>query len=84
MSKCPECGRGGSKPWKHRALMIAWGILLVPTIVWWRESIVWVVFMSWYANFVGHWSGNEAVEAGEKAENGSPGSGTPDAQTDAS
>lgn len=48
--------------------MIAWGILLILTIVWWRESIVWVVFMSWYANFVGHWSGQEAASAGEKAE----------------
>lgn len=70
MTRCPHCGQGGDPPKKHRFLMIAWGVLLVPTLVWWRESIAWVVFMSWYANFVGHWSGKEAAAAGEKAEDG--------------
>jgi hypothetical protein len=31
-----------------------WAVALVPSVLWWRESVVWLVFMSWYANFVGH------------------------------
>lgn len=45
--------------------MAAWAVLLVPTVVVWRHSIVWVVFMSWYANFVGHWSSFQAARAEE-------------------
>ena len=29
--------------------LYAWYILLVPTVVWWKESILWVSFMSLYA-----------------------------------
>lgn len=46
---------------RHLVLLVAWGILGVPTIGWWRASVVWLVFMSWYANFVGHWSSYEAA-----------------------
>lgn len=49
----------------HRCLMGAWIVLLVPTVLWWRESVVWLVFMSWYANFVGHWSTQSAEKAKE-------------------
>lgn len=51
----------------HRCLMGVWLVLLVPTIVWWRSSVVWLVFMSWYANFVGHWSTRAAMAAKEEA-----------------
>jgi aryl carrier-like protein len=29
-------------------------LAMVPSVIWWRESVVWLVFMSWYANWVGH------------------------------
>jgi hypothetical protein len=48
--------------------MIVWGVLLVPTLLFWRESIVWLVFMSWYANFVGHRGAYVAAKAEQKAE----------------
>lgn len=39
--------------WKgSRRLVIefwVWMILGIPSILWWRESVFWVVFMSWYA-----------------------------------
>lgn len=47
----------------HLAGMAVWGCLAVPTVLLWRESILWVAFMSLYANFVGHWSGYDAARA---------------------
>lgn len=37
-------------------MLVVWTLLLVPTMLLWQESIPWIVFMSWYANTVGHWS----------------------------
>lgn len=47
----------------HFAAMIVWGLLALPTVLLWRESILWVSFMSLYANFVGHFSGWDAARA---------------------
>ena len=50
----------------HMILTILWSIALVPTLFWLRESILWVAFMSLYANIVGHWSAYQAARAEEK------------------
>lgn len=47
----------------HLTMMVVWGALAVPTVVFWKESILWVAFMSLYANFVGHYSAYEATKA---------------------
>lgn len=47
----------------HRTLQWTWALLAIPTLLWWRESILWVAFMSLYANFVGHAGAAEAAEA---------------------
>jgi hypothetical protein len=52
----------------HFVCMIAWALLAIPTILIWRDSILWVAFMSLYANFVGHFSGWDAARAEEKAD----------------
>jgi hypothetical protein len=59
-----------AKNWEkfHFSLMIIWGLLAVPTILFWPESILWVAFMSLYANFVGHFSAWQAARAEEKQE----------------
>ena len=45
--------------------------MAVPTLIWWKESILWVAFMSLYANFVGEDSADEAAQAKKEArENG--------------
>jgi hypothetical protein len=44
-----------------------WAALLVPTLLWWRDSILWVAAMSLYANFIGHWSAYQAARAEEAA-----------------
>jgi hypothetical protein len=47
----------------HFCFMLFWGVMAVPTIFWWNQSILWVAFMSLYANFVGHFSGWDAARA---------------------
>lgn len=35
----------------HRVLAVFWLVMLVPTILWWNQLVVWVAIMSIYANF---------------------------------
>jgi hypothetical protein len=51
----------------YLAVSAIWGLLLVPSIIWWRESVVWLVVMSWYANFGTSLSGWEAAKAAQEA-----------------
>lgn len=53
----------------HLLLTFAWGALAIPTVLFWKESILWVSFMSLYANMVGHWSAYQASRA-EESSNG--------------
>jgi hypothetical protein len=36
---------------RHLLLAGMWVLLAVPTVLWWEHSILWVAFMSLYANF---------------------------------
>lgn len=45
-----------------------WALLVIPTMLWWRDSVFWVALMSLYANFVGHFSAWQATRAEEAAE----------------
>lgn len=47
----------------HFYMMLVWLLLGIPTILFWKESILWVAFMSLYANFVGHFSAYDAAKA---------------------
>jgi hypothetical protein len=49
----------------HLLLALAWLLLLPPTILWWRESVPYLIFMSWYANFVGHLAAWQSAHAEE-------------------
>lgn len=52
----------------HYALSGVWALALIPTLLWWSESVLWVGAMSLYANFVGHLSAAKASRAEEEAE----------------
>lgn len=56
-----------ARTWKrvHWTLTLVWVSLAVPTLLWWRESVLWVALMSLYANVAGHWSAAQASEADE-------------------
>lgn len=56
--------------WLHFTLAVTWTLLMVPTLLWWKNSILWVALMSGYANIVGHWSAYQASRAETEAGNG--------------
>lgn len=35
---------------------IVWILLIIPSVLWWKNSIVWIVYMSAWANVAGHFS----------------------------
>lgn len=50
-----------------------WLVLLPFTLIFWKDSVTWIVLMSWYANFVGHisaWTAAKAEVAAEENGNG--------------
>jgi hypothetical protein len=44
-------------------LMWCWVALAIPTVLWWKESILWVALMSLYANFETSRSAHKARQA---------------------
>lgn len=51
----------------HQWAAFQWAALAIPTVLWWKDSILWVALMSLYANVVGHWSAYQAAKAEEEA-----------------
>lgn len=45
----------------HGWLTIIWAALIIPSVVWWKQSITWVVLMSVWANLAGHFSSWQAA-----------------------
>lgn len=35
----------------HAVMMVVWALLVIPTLIWWKDSVLWVAFLSLYANF---------------------------------
>lgn len=50
----------------HKWATIVWILLLIPSVLWWSETIMWVVLMSVWANIAGHWAAYQASRAEEK------------------
>lgn len=46
-----------------------WLALSVPAMLWWRESVAFLVFVSVYANVAGHISAWQAARAEQAGEN---------------
>ncbi len=53
--------------WLHRALAGMWVLLVIPGVIWWAESILFVILVSLYANIVGEISASEAADDRELA-----------------
>lgn len=53
-------------------MTLAWILLAIPTVLFWSDSILWVLIVSVYANVVGHWSSWEAAKAKEATEDTQP------------
>lgn len=52
----------------HLGLVALWVLLIIPTLIWWRTSILWIAFMSLYAIITSHWGAYEAAKAKDLAE----------------
>ncbi|WP_310889458.1 monooxygenase [Klebsiella pneumoniae] len=50
----------------HLALALVWAALTIPTLLWWKNSILWVSLMSIYAIVISHLAAYSAAHA-EKA-----------------
>ena len=52
----------------HLVAAVMWVILAIPSLIWWKNSVLWVILISIYANIVGHLSGYSAARADQSAE----------------
>jgi hypothetical protein len=52
----------------HGWATCVWICLLIPSLLFWSESVMWVVLMSVWANIAGHWSAWQASRSEIKAE----------------
>ena len=52
----------------HITMIAIWVMLLIPSILWWKDSILWVIFLSIYANIASHLAGYSGARAERKAE----------------
>lgn len=51
--------------WKHfhGVMTIVWIILIVPSMLWWKDALPWIVFMSVWANVGTHFGAWQAARA---------------------
>lgn len=62
LAKYPKITENG-----HLVLMAVWFLLLIPTVILWSQSILWVAFMSVYAIIAQHATGYSASRGARKA-----------------
>jgi hypothetical protein len=54
----------------HLIMTVVWAVLLVPTVLWWKNSILWIALMSDYALMAAHWASYQGARAEREARNG--------------
>ena len=47
----------------HLVLTFAWMVAITPTMLWWRDSVLWVALMSLWANIASHFAAWQASRA---------------------
>jgi hypothetical protein len=52
----------------HAVATIAWLLLAVPSVLWWKHSILWVIILSVWANFASHFAAWQSTRAEDAAE----------------
>lgn len=50
----------------HLFMMAVWPALAIPAVLWWKDSIVFVIGLSLYANFATEFSAYQAARAEEE------------------
>jgi hypothetical protein len=46
----------------HRASAVLWFVALIPALMWWKESLIFVIIASVYANVKSDWGAGEAAD----------------------
>ncbi len=54
----------------HLSLTGLWALAVIPTVIWWHDSILWVAFISVYANVATHWGAYQASRAEQAVTSG--------------
>lgn len=52
----------------HLVMTFVWMAAIVPTMLYWRESVLWVAFMSLWANIASHAAAYSAAKTEEKVD----------------
>lgn len=52
----------------HGYATLVWVLLMIPSLLLWKESLLWVIIMSVWANVAGHWSSWQASRAERQLE----------------
>lgn len=47
----------------HLVLAGVWALLLIPTVIWWKNSILWIGMISVYAIVISHLAAYDAARA---------------------
>lgn len=56
----------------HASASLVWLVLCIPGLLWWRESVAFVVLASLWANVVGHASSAQAARAERRVDPDDP------------
>jgi hypothetical protein len=51
----------------HLVCLVFWLVVIPPSLIWWRDSVPWLIFMSLWANVAAHGGGYVAAKAEENA-----------------
>lgn len=56
----------------HATMTALWLVAIVPSLLWWSESLKWIVLMSVWANVAGHFSAWQGTRAEANSESAAP------------
>jgi uncharacterized membrane protein len=51
----------------HASLAVFWAIAIIPTVLFWSNSVLWIGLISCYANSAAHFSGYQGARAEDAA-----------------
>lgn len=47
----------------HIIMVIAWTAAIIPSLLWWKDSILFVILISLWANVAAHWAGFQGAHS---------------------
>jgi uncharacterized membrane protein YdbT with pleckstrin-like domain len=51
----------------HATATVVWLVLVIPSLLWWSHSILWVILLSVWANVASHFAGWQGARAEDAA-----------------